>query len=75
VRKDEPPLATARRTPRRGGHAARRARADAIRGHATPAGGELVALLQRLRDELNAFLDDPGVRRESSGNRESSRRV
>jgi len=35
--------------------------------------GELLSLLQRLSFELDAFLDDLGVRRESSRNRESSR--
>jgi hypothetical protein len=35
--------------------------------------GELLSLLQRLSTELEAFLDDCGVRRESSRNRESSR--
>jgi len=37
--------------------------------------GELVTLLQRLSVELDAFLADLGVGRESSGNRESSRRL
>jgi hypothetical protein len=37
--------------------------------------GELVTLLQRLSVELDAFLDDLGARRDSSGNRESSRRL
>ena len=36
--------------------------------------GELVTLLQRLSVDLDAFLDDLGAGRESSGNRESSRR-
>jgi hypothetical protein len=37
--------------------------------------GELVSLLQRLRDEIDACLNDLGHRREPSGNRESSRRI
>jgi hypothetical protein len=37
--------------------------------------GELVTLLQRLSVDLDAFLDDLGVRREAPGNRESSRRL
>jgi hypothetical protein len=37
--------------------------------------GELVSLLQRLRDEIDACLNDLGNRREPSGNRESSRRI
>jgi len=34
--------------------------------------GELLSLMERLRDELNAFLDDVEVDRESSRNRDSS---
>jgi hypothetical protein len=44
-------------------------------GHPPLERGELVTLLQRLRVDLDAFLDDLGVDRESSGNRESSRRL
>jgi hypothetical protein len=47
----------------------------AIDGHPPLERGELVTLLQRLRVDLDAFLDDLGVDRESSGNRESSRRL
>jgi hypothetical protein len=36
---------------------------------------ELVRLLQRLRDELEEFLNGIGVGREPSRNRESSRRI
>jgi hypothetical protein len=36
---------------------------------------ELIGLLRRLRDELEAFLNDMGVCREPSRNRESSRRI
>jgi hypothetical protein len=32
--------------------------------------GELLSLMERLRDELNAFLDDVAVGRESSRNRD-----
>jgi hypothetical protein len=46
-----------------------------IDGHPPLERGELVTLLQRLRVDLDAFLDDLGVDRESSGNRESSRRL
>jgi hypothetical protein len=35
---------------------------------------QLIDLLRRLSDELDAFFDDLGVDRESSGNRESTRR-
>ena len=49
--------------------------ASAIDGHPPLERGELVTLLQRLRVDLDAFLDDLGVDRESSGNRESSRRL
>jgi hypothetical protein len=34
---------------------------------------ELINLLYRLSDDVNAFLDDLGLNRESSGNRESTR--
>jgi hypothetical protein len=44
-------------------------------GHPPLERGELMTLLQRLRVDLDAFLDDLGVDRESSGNRESSRRL
>jgi hypothetical protein len=37
--------------------------------------GDLVTLLQRLSVDLDALLDDLGVRREPSGNHESSRRL
>jgi hypothetical protein len=40
----------------------------------TLARGELVTLLQRLQDEVEALLDDLAPRREASRNRESSRR-
>jgi hypothetical protein len=40
----------------------------------TLARGELVSLLQRLQDEVEALLDDLAPRREPSRNRESSRR-
>jgi hypothetical protein len=40
----------------------------------TLARAELVSLLQRLQDEVGALLDDLAPRRESSRNRESSRR-
>ena len=46
-----------------------------IDGHPPLERGELMTLLQRLRVDLDAFLDDLGVDRESSGNRESSRRL
>jgi hypothetical protein len=36
---------------------------------------ELVSLLQRLHDELEEFLNDLGVSREPSRNRESSRQT
>jgi hypothetical protein len=39
------------------------------------ASGELVSLLQRLRGELEEFLNDLGVCREPSRNRDSSRRA
>jgi hypothetical protein len=55
---------------------------DAPGGNARPiaappplASGELVSLLQRLRRELEEFLNDLGVCREPSGNRDSSRRA
>jgi hypothetical protein len=48
---------------------------DVIDGQPPLERGELVTLLQRLRVDLDAFLDDLGVDRESSGNRESSRRL
>jgi hypothetical protein len=47
--------------------------AHAIGAEAPPGRGELLSLMERLRDELNAFLDDVEVRRESSRNRDSSR--
>jgi hypothetical protein len=37
--------------------------------------GDLLSLLERLRDEIDAFFTDLGVRREPSRNRESSRRA
>jgi hypothetical protein len=45
----------------------------AIDGHPPLERGELVTLLQRLRVDLDAFLEDLAIDRESSGNRESSR--
>jgi hypothetical protein len=44
--------------------------AHTIRAKPPLARGDLIALLLRLRDELNTCLDDLGVRRELSGNRE-----
>jgi hypothetical protein len=50
-------------------------RAPAIPGPAPLARGELVSLLHRLSGELDEFLNDLGECRESSRNRESSRRA
>jgi hypothetical protein len=52
---------------------ARGGRARAIPARTPLARGELISLLRRLRGEVEAFLNDLGVRHESSRNHESSR--
>jgi hypothetical protein len=66
-------MATDRRNPSRAVLSAPDGGALPIGAHPPLARGELLSLLQRLSVELEAFLDDFGVRREPSRNRESSR--